>query len=60
MPFSVKMSTLMEDGCGSQGYNGQYEGYMNGHEAAIDQAEMAARGMSMGQHSRGELSAWCQ
>ncbi len=37
----------------SQGYSGQYEGYMNGHEAAIDQAEMAARGMM--QHGRGEL-----
>ena len=38
----------------SQGYSGQYEEYTNGHEVAIDQAEMAARGMM--QQSRGELS----
>ena len=37
-----------------QAYSGHYGGYMNGHEAAIDQAEMAARGIMSGSQSRGE------
>lgn len=39
-----------------QGYGGQYDRYMDGHEATIDQAEMAARGILSGQQSRGERS----
>ncbi len=49
-----RSALLTVSACVSQGYSGQYDGYMNGHEAAIDQAEMAARGMM--QQGTGELS----
>lgn len=37
-----------------QAHSGHYGGYMNGHEAPIDQAEMAAQGIMSGSQSRGE------